>query len=107
AVDLAFAPDGRYASFDEASPLARNGGKLELLAARPAAERPICLVGDGITDLEARGGVERFVGFGGVVRRAAVEQGSELYTAEPRLAAVLPFVLTGDEQRALRSDPRF
>ncbi len=89
------------------SPLWRNGGKVDVLRARPATERPLCFVGDGVTDLEAKDVVERFIGFGGVARRPAVERAAAFYTAEPRLAAVLPFVLTDDERVELRRTPRF
>lgn len=107
AVPIRFAPDGTYASFDRDSPLWRNGGKVEVLAHRPEEERPLCFVGDGITDLEAIPVVDRFVGFGGAARRVAVERACDFYAAEPRLGAVLPFVLTAAERAQLAADPRF
>lgn len=107
AVPIRFDDAGRYADFDRQSPLWRNGGKTAVLGALPQGLRPICFVGDGVTDLEALPVVERFVGFGGIARRVAVERGCDFYTAEPRLAAVLPFALTGDERERLATDARF
>lgn len=107
AVRLRFGPTGEYAGFDDQSPLARNGGKPQLLAARPAAERPLAFVGDGVTDLEAAAVVDRFIGFGGIARREAVESRAAFYVTGPRLAGVLPHLLSADEQRRIAADARF
>ena len=107
AVPIHFHPDGRYDRFDPSSPLARNGGKVDLLAARPPEERPIAFVGDGVTDLEAAPVVGRFVGFGGVARRPAVERAADCYALGPSLATTLPFLLTAEEQAQLRAAPAF
>ncbi|MEZ5976606.1 MAG: HAD-IB family phosphatase [Planctomycetota bacterium] len=74
AVDVAFDDDGGYRDFDRSSPLARSGGKPELIAslARRDDLGAIALVGDGATDLEAAPLVARFVAFGAVVRRDEV-----------------------------------
>ena len=55
AVDIHFDEQGHYAGFEEDSPLARAGGKTELLQrlSRQQDTEPVCLVGDGATDLEA------------------------------------------------------
>ncbi|MBI5850019.1 MAG: haloacid dehalogenase [Planctomycetes bacterium] len=107
AVGVRFDSRGHYVDFDRDTELWRSGGKTALLAARPADERPQALVGDGATDLEAAAAVDRFVGFGGVVVRPAVARGARFFTSSPRLAATLAFLLTRDEQSALRTDPRF
>ncbi len=106
AVAVTFAADGSYLGF-EPGPLTQNGGKATVLAALPAASRPLAFVGDGVTDLETMGHVARFVGFGGVVARAVVRQRAEFFTAAPTLAAVLPFVTTAAEQERLRGDATF
>lgn len=103
AVPLLFAADGSYVDFDRSSPLWRNGGKIEVVQRLPATHRPVAFVGDGVTDLETRPHVDRFVGFGGVVRRPAVERGAEHFVAAPTLAAVLPFVTTPAERDRLRA----
>lgn len=91
AVDVYFDARGAYAGFDTASPLARSGGKAEMIAAwRPEPGRPSMLVGDGATDLEARDVVDCFVAFAGVAERAAVVAGADVVIRDPSLAPVLP-----------------
>ncbi len=92
AVDVTFATDGSYLDFDHASPLWRNHGKVDVLAALRARRSPLLFVGDGVTDLEAKDVVDCFAGFGGVARRPVVEQGSEVYSADPDLGFVLNLV---------------
>ncbi len=106
AVRLDFAADGGFAGYDESSPLARNGGKADVLRALPEAHHPLAFVGDGITDAETRGHVACFVGFGGVVARPAVRANADVWIDAARLAAVLPHVLTRTELEALRADAR-
>ena len=98
---------GRFDGFDERFPLACTGGKQVVLAGLPPSCRPLCFVGDGMTDLEAAGEVDRFVGFGGVVRRPEVERAAAHYCHEPRLAPLLRFLLSDQERRQLGEDPRF
>ncbi|MEO0479857.1 MAG: HAD-IB family phosphatase [Planctomycetota bacterium] len=106
AVDLNFREDGSYDDFDRESPLARSGGKPDLLRRRPATEAPTALVGDGVTDLETRTVVDRFVGFTGVVRREAIVAGTPFLAEGPGLATALPFLLTEAELEVLSKDPR-
>lgn len=107
AVALRFDDTGNYVDYDRASPLARNHGKPEVLMALPRDHHPLAFVGDGANDLETQGHVARFVGFGGVATRPIVRERAELFVAEPRLAAVLPHVLTAVELRQLAGDSRF
>lgn len=103
AVDLHFDARGGYAGFDETSPLARSGGKREMveqLLAEPGAA-PLALVGDGITDLEAAGAAARFVAFGGVVRRAEVFERAAVRCERPDLAALVPLLLSEREMSIL------
>jgi phosphoserine phosphatase len=94
AVDLSFDDAGAYAGFDAASPLARSGGKLELLRAWGAGlARPAMLVGDGATDLEGRPAVDCFVAFAGVVARDAVVAGADAVVRANSLAPVLALAL--------------
>jgi phosphoserine phosphatase len=94
AVDLHFDERGDYAGFDVASPLARAGGKREVLAAwRPSLPPPVLLVGDGVTDLEARPAVDAFVAFMGVANRPTVRAAAELVITAPSLRPVLELVL--------------
>ena len=92
AVDVRFDDAGRYVDFDRSSPLWRNQGKVEVLAALRARRSPLLFVGDGVTDLEARSVVDLFVGYGGVVVREAVRRGADVYFADRDLGFVLDLV---------------
>lgn len=89
--------EGSYAGFDVGSPLARKGGKA--MVCRDLAHRHgrIALVGDGVTDLEARDGGAAVIGFGGVVARPLVKAGADVFVADANLTAVLPYLLTQAE----------
>lgn len=107
AVPIRFAADGSYESFDRRVPLWRNDGKIEVLRALPAGERPVAFVGDGVTDLETQGTTDLFVGFGGVAVRQRVKVAAEAWVETPSLAGVLPVVLTPAERRRLRGERAF
>lgn len=105
ATPVYFDAAGGYAGFDTASPLARSGGKLEVLQAwRETLPKPIMLVGDGVTDLEARPAVDVFVAFAGVVEREAVTECADCVIRSRSLAPVLPLALpqppAGERARA-------
>lgn len=94
AVDAYFTETGEYAGFDSTSPLARAGGKREVLEQwRHELPRPIMLVGDGATDLEARPAVDRFVAFAGVVERPNVVAAADAVIRAASLAPVLALAL--------------
>ena len=96
AVDVHFDDNGEYAGFDESSPLARSGGKRIVLERwLPELPRPIMLVGDGATDLEARPAADTFVAFTGVVERAVVVEAADAVVRTPSLAPVLVLALGG------------
>jgi phosphoserine phosphatase len=96
AVDVHFDENGDYAGFDEDSPLARSGGKRIVLERwLPELPRPIMLVGDGATDLEARPPADTFVAFTGVVERPVVIEAADAIVRTPSLAPVLVLALGG------------
>lgn len=100
AVDVHFDGAGAYAGFDTTSPLARAGGKTVVLARwRAHAALPILLVGDGATDLEARGAADAFVAFAGVVDRPAVTAAADAVVRANSLAPILPLALGGEAPR--------
>ncbi len=103
AVDIRFDDAGAYAGFDTTSPLARAGGKRDLIVAWQGLERPAMLVGDGATDLEARDAVDCFVAYAGVAARPAVVAGADVVVRSRSLAPV--FALALGEQRP--NDPHF
>jgi len=93
AVRLEFSSDGQYVDFDRRSPLARAGGKeIAVQDIRARSHGRAVFIGDGITDAEARGAVDLFIGFGGVRQRDAVRALSDVYITEPHLSSILPHV---------------
>lgn len=97
AVEVRFDADGRYAGFDECSPLARAGGKAEVVREwAPALRSPVMLVGDGATDLEAAPYVDLFVAFAGVIERPQVVEAAEVVIRAASLAPVVPLALGGE-----------
>lgn len=73
-VEVAIAPNGTYAGFDETSPLTRQGGKPMLVRSLGALAGPTLAVGDGQTDAELRDVVDAFWAFTGFVARPSVVQ---------------------------------
>ncbi len=82
AVDVHFAEDGSYAGFDAASPLTRSDGKAAVLRGwLPELVAPVLMVGDGVTDLEARPPADMFAAFTGVVARERVVAAADFVAA--------------------------
>ncbi|MBS0664014.1 MAG: HAD-IB family phosphatase [Verrucomicrobia bacterium] len=75
AVDLYFQADGSYRGFDAAFPTTRSGGKPEVVSRlrREVGPTFTVMVGDGVSDLETRTVVDRFIGYGGYVARPRVK----------------------------------
>lgn len=97
AVDLHWNTDGSYAGYDASSPLTRSGGKREVVARwRDEIGAPLMMVGDGITDLEARPVVDLFVAYAGVAARAQVMAAADVVLRDPSLAPVVTLALDGD-----------
>lgn len=81
AVGLSFDANGNYAGYDSAAPTARNGGKPDIirnLHKDSVSDRTVML-GDGISDWETTPVVDLFIGYGGVVERAAVKEKAAEY----------------------------
>lgn len=107
AVELEFDHDGSYRSCDPDSPLARAGGKVEVIAGLCASiDGPLALVGDGVTDLEAGHLAARFVAFGGVERREAVFRDASCHLTDPDLASLAPLLLGEEELERLHQLPQ-
>lgn len=97
AVSLHFDESGNYAGFDGNSPLTKSGGKeLVVRDVLIRSKGNSAFVGDGVTDLETKGVVSRFIGFGGVHVRPRVRENADVYVAEPTLTAVLPYLIDHD-----------
>lgn len=85
--------DGSFLSFDPDLPLSNNGGKKTMIEKYKKQLGIVCFVGDGSTNLDTQEMVDRFIGFGGVVRRPNVESKAEFYTAEPDMRSILKYIL--------------
>jgi phosphoserine phosphatase len=102
AVGIRFDGAGGYAGFEHDHPLARSGGKPRVIEGW-ALPRPALLVGDGMTDLEARPAVDCFAAYMGVAFRPAVAAGAEVVLPDPSLAPVLALAASPDERERLRA----
>ncbi len=91
AVDIYFHSDGSYHGYQLDSPLARNGGKADVVLSL-SEQGSVVMIGDGKTDMEARQAGAYTIGFGGVADRAIVRELADVYTTEASLLAVLPFL---------------
>jgi phosphoserine phosphatase len=79
-----------YLDYDE-GPLTVSSGKPAIIAALAGSKHGRRLmVGDGASDLATRPVVDLFVGFGGVVSREKVKNGSDVFVSTQSLAPVLP-----------------
>jgi phosphoserine phosphatase len=81
AVPLKFAGDGSFAGYDAAFPTTHTGGKAEVVARLKRALLPVTtvMVGDGVSDLETKPVVNRFVGFGRYVVRPKVKAEAHVF----------------------------
>ncbi|MEM7725302.1 MAG: HAD-IB family phosphatase [Cyanobacteria bacterium P01_A01_bin.45] len=92
AVNLFFNDDGSYKGFDSDYPTTRNGGKLEIINKLKQNYSPekIVMVGDGVSDLETKPGVDMFFGFGRYAIRDKVKSEADYYIQD--LAELLPLL---------------
>ncbi len=85
AVRLFFDDDGNYVDFDRRSLLTRAGGKeLVVRAVRARSKGGAAMIGDGASDLEAKGAVDFFIGFGGVAERTLVRENADVFVRDLR-----------------------
>ena len=94
-------PDERYLSLPP-TPLIETQGKRQIIAELSGAENRTMLVGDGVTDLEARDAVRLFVGFGGAVQRDRVMAEAAVFIAANSLAPIVPLALSPEDAEQLR-----
>jgi phosphoserine phosphatase len=94
-------PDERYLAFAP-TPLTETQGKRTIIAEISGAEKRTMLVGDGITDLEARDAVKLFVGFGGIVRRERVAAEADVFIEAYGLASIVPLALSKEHIELLK-----
>ena len=79
AVPLIFHPDGSYAGYDKSAPPTRNAGKPDIIKELQKELHPkqTVMVGDGISDLETKGIVDTFIGFGRYAEREKVKSSAD------------------------------
>ncbi len=94
-------PDERYLGLPP-TPLIETQGKRAIIAEISGGEKRTMLIGDGITDLEARDAVKLFVGFGGVVRRERVVVEADVFIETCSLAPLAPLALSQNDAAKLR-----
>lgn len=85
--NLLFNEDESFAGFDKEEPTSRDGGKPAVIQQLVDAHgvdmvRPIIMVGDGATDMQARPPADAFIGFGGVVQREKVVEGADWFITD-------------------------
>lgn len=80
---LYFDEKGIYRGFDQNCPLWKRNGKTEVIKKLPLKRKSI-LVGDGMSDAEAKEAVDIFIGYGGVTKREKVKQLSNYYIFDMR-----------------------
>jgi len=80
-----------------ATPLTETQGKRHIIAELSGSETKTMLVGDGITDLEARNAVKIFVGFGGVICRDRVAAEADVFIKARGLASIVPLALSSEQ----------
>lgn len=86
---LTFDELGNYCGFDKDIPLWKEKGKNQVIKELPTQGKTI-LVGDGMSDAEARDVVDTFIGFGGVSIREKVKEYADYYITD--IQDLLPIV---------------
>lgn len=99
AVPLYLDDNGEYAGYGMDYPTTRNMGKNEIIREWKAALLPerTGMMGDGISDLETRGDVDVFIGYGGVVARPLVQQNSQHWLTHLSDVGEVMTILAGDD----------
>lgn len=99
AVPLYFHQDGSYKGYGVDYPTTRNLGKNEIIREWKNAMLPerVVMMGDGFSDLETKPDVDRFIGFGGVLKRPKVEAGCDFWLPDMSSRALLWDRLEGEK----------
>eukprot|EP00808_Paulinella_micropora_P018853 g81777.t1 len=73
--------DGNFLGHNHSEPTCRAGGKARVLQTLKQRQgyRPLVMVGDGATDMEARPPADLFIGFGGIAVREVVRKGADWF----------------------------
>ena len=78
---IVFNEDGSFKEFDATEPTSKDGGKEEALNTiiEKGSYKKVIMIGDGVTDMQAKPPAKAFIGFGGNQVRKAVKEGIFLY----------------------------
>lgn len=98
AVDVYFDDRGHYIGFNEQSNLVQPEGKNREIEGLIQNDETSFLIGDGVSDWEARTAVTRFVGFAGISPKQFVKEHSNFYINCDSLFSVINLGLTYVEQ---------
>jgi phosphoserine phosphatase len=82
--NLLFSDEGDFNGFDPEEPTSRDGGKpavIKRLMATHGYENVI-MIGDGVTDMQAKPPACAFIGYGGVVEREQVRLGADWFVKD-------------------------
>lgn len=88
---LIFASDGTYLDFDRQNPLCGAMGKriiIEALKKAHVIRGTVAIIGDGMSEVEAKGIVDMCIGFGGHVVRDAVKHNADVFIENKSFKAV-------------------
>lgn len=79
-----FDDNGEYEGFDVTELTSRDGGKAEAIKIikKTHGHNVIAMVGDGVTDLQARPPADLFIGFGGIVTRPVVKENADWFVTD-------------------------
>jgi phosphoserine phosphatase len=94
AVALVFDESGQYIDFDRRSMLTKPRGKeIVVRDIRARSHGRAVLIGDGVSDLEAKEAVDLFIGYGGVAVRNLVRDGAHSYVTDRDLRSLIPTII--------------
>jgi phosphoserine phosphatase len=81
---ILFDMDGLYEGFDTTEPTSRDMGKSRAISdiINKHQYRCVVMIGDGMTDTQAKPPAQAFIGFGGVVVREAVKNKSDWFVTD-------------------------
>ncbi len=92
AVRLRFSESGQYTGFVPSALTTVGGKEVVVRDLRARSHGKAALVGDGVSDLEAKPAVDLFIGFGGVHIRPRVRDNADVFVTN--LPAVIPHLVS-------------
>ena len=81
---ILFDESGNYCGFDDTEKTCRDGGKARVIQSLKDLHGydTVIMIGDGVTDMEAKPPASAFIGFGGVVKREKVAEGADWFVED-------------------------